>query len=228
MLFALRLQSAKRSYQKIKPDAINIDEVYRNNLLLYYYSNSDYKKNKSKVDSDGFQQNIVNDWINEPQNLEYCQTKDGFKITENDFLDFELERLEYYINEKELLLTEKKQYRFYKNFLLKKLSQQAETKKPDAEKTEMHPEIFKNNKFEVWQSMFDAFNITESNYSTDIDFMFEVMKYNDYIHSHIGLTNIRNWINEKYEISFEKIRYTDPKSNANKKRLAIFNEIISK
>ena len=105
---------------------------------------------------------------------------------------------------------------------------QTETKKPDAVNENLHPEIFNGNAFEVWQSMFDSFEITQSNYSTDIDFMFEVMKYNNLIHDYIGLTVIKKWINKVHEISFEKIRYTNPKSTANTKRLIIYNEITSK
>jgi hypothetical protein len=54
------------------------------------------------------------------------------------------------------------------------------------------------------------------------------MKYNNLIYNNIGKTDFKNWINTVYEISFEKINYTNPKSSANKKRLIIYNEIISK
>lgn len=106
--------------------------------------------------------------------------------------------------------------------------QPKETNKPDEVKKELHNNIFKDNAFEVWQSMFEKFEILESNYSTDIDFMFEVMKYYNLIHENIGLTDIKNWINRVYEISFDKIRFTDHKAKANKKRLIIFNQITSK
>ena len=45
----------------------------------------------------------------------------------------------------------------------------------DVEK-QLHPNIFKKNGFEIWESMFEKFNITKTK-RTDIDFMFEVMKY---------------------------------------------------
>lgn len=106
--------------------------------------------------------------------------------------------------------------------------QPKETNKPDEVKKELHNNIFKDNAFEVWQSMFEKFQIIESNYSTDIDFMFQVMKYNNLIYNNIGLTDIKNWINTVYEISFDKIRFTDHKAKANKKRLIIFNQITSK
>lgn len=118
----------------------------------------------------------------------------------------------------------------YKNYLLTKLQkpEQTEIKKPDTVEKELYPEIFKSNAFEIWQSMFNHFKITQSSYSTDIDFMFEILKYNNLIHDNIRLIDIKNWINKTYEISFEKIRYTNPKSTANKTRLAIYNEIIAK
>ena len=106
--------------------------------------------------------------------------------------------------------------------------QQMEINKPDEVKKELHNNIFKGNAFEVWQSMFNEFKIKDGSYSTDIDFMFEVMKYNNLIHENIGLTDIKNWINGVYEISFEKIRHTNPKSTANEKRLIIYNNIKSK
>jgi len=105
--------------------------------------------------------------------------------------------------------------------------QQSGTKKPDEVKKELHNNIFKDDAFEIWQSMFEKFEIIASK-RTDIDFMFQVMKYNNLIYKNIGLKDIKDWINTVYEISFEKIRYTDPKSTANEKRLIIYKDIISK
>ena len=116
----------------------------------------------------------------------------------------------------------------YQKYLTNIEPQQQKTNEPDEVKKELHNNIFIGNAFEIWQSMFVKFKIIESNYSTDIDFMFEVMKYNNLIHKNIGLTDIKNWINKVYEISFEKIRHTNPKSTANEKRLIIYNDIISK
>lgn len=102
--------------------------------------------------------------------------------------------------------------------------QQAESVKPDAVKKELHARIFKDNAFEIWQSMFEKFNIDKCK-RTDIDFMFEVMKYNNQIHTNIGYKDIEVWINEVYEIVFDRIKFTDTKSKANEKRLIIYNEI---
>lgn len=91
-----------------------------------------------------------------------------------------------------------------------------------------HTEIFKDNAFEIWQSMFEKFNIKDKSQRTDIDFMFEIMKYNNLIHEHIGYTDIRNWINRVYEILFDKVKYTNHKTKANEKRLIIYKEIINR
>jgi hypothetical protein len=108
-----------------------------------------------------------------------------------------------------------------------KQPQQTENKKPDEVKKELHNNIFKDDAFEIWQSMFEKFEIIASK-RTDIDFMFQVMKYNNLIFDTIGYVDIQNWINEVYEIVFEKIKYTDHKARSNEKRLIIYNDIISK
>ena len=92
------------------------------------------------------------------------------------------------------------------------------------DKKELHTNIFKKNGFEIWESMFEKFNITKST-RTDIDFMFEVMKYHKFIYKNIGYNDIENWINEVYQISFDKIKHTNHKAKSNEKRLIIFNDI---
>jgi hypothetical protein len=96
----------------------------------------------------------------------------------------------------------------------------------DVEK-QLHPNIFKKNGFEIWESMFEKFNITKTK-RTDIDFMFEVMKYHNLIYKNIGYNDIKDWINKVYQISFEKIKYTNHIAKSNAKRLTIFNDIISR
>ena len=105
--------------------------------------------------------------------------------------------------------------------------QQAKNIKTDEVIKKLHNRIFVGNYFEVWQSMFEKFKINKRK-RTDIDFMFEVMKYNNQIHSNIGYRDIQDWINEEYEIAFEKIKYTNHKATSNEKRLIIYNEIIQK
>lgn len=106
--------------------------------------------------------------------------------------------------------------------------QQLEAVIPDEVKNlPQHTHIFKGNSFEIWQSMFDEFKITKTS-RTDIDFMFQIMKYNKLIYDTIGYTDIKDWINKVYEISFDKIKYTDPKQTSNEKRMIAYNLINPK
>lgn len=81
--------------------------------------------------------------------------------------------------------------------------QQHETDKPDEVTKELHNHIFKGNAFEVWQSMFESFQITESS-RTDVKFMFEVMKKDGLIHNTVNQKTFLDWISETYEMTIEK------------------------
>ncbi|PQJ76899.1 hypothetical protein [Polaribacter glomeratus] len=109
--------------------------------------------------------------------------------------------------------------------------QQKEIKIPDEVKKGLHTNIFNDNAFDIWQSMFDEFEIKESSYSTNLDFMFNVMQNQEnkfLIHKAISKIRMVEWIDEVYQITFTKIRYTNHKANSNKNRLIIFNQITSK
>jgi hypothetical protein len=68
---------------------------------------------------------------------------------------------------------------------------------------ELHTHIFKGNAFEVWQAMFDSFQITESS-RTDVKFMFEEMKKDNLIHNTVNQKAFLNWISITYQITVEK------------------------
>lgn len=102
--------------------------------------------------------------------------------------------------------------------------QQPQVDKPDEVKKELHNHIFRNNAFEVWQSMYDNFNINETK-RTDLRFMYEVMKYNKQIHKTVTLKTITDWINETYQFSIKKLQYTYIKSKSNENRMSIYNLI---
>jgi len=93
----------------------------------------------------------------------------------------------------------------YKKYLLSKLKQpqQTETKQPDEVKKELHNHIFKDKAFEVWQSMFDEFEIDESS-RTDVKFMFEEMKKEKLIHHTVNQINFLEWIYSTYSLNIEK------------------------
>lgn len=75
--------------------------------------------------------------------------------------------------------------------------QQTENSKPDELKKELHNHIFKGNAFEVWQSMFDEFEINEKS-RTDVKFMFEEMKKEGLIHKTVNQTTFLEWITSTY------------------------------
>lgn len=84
----------------------------------------------------------------------------------------------------------------------------------------LHPEIFKGNAFEVWQSMFEAFGVKETS-RTDIRFMIDWMKKDGLIYKGVTYTRILDWINDKYELSIGKLPYKDFKKDT--KRIAVYN-----
>jgi hypothetical protein len=144
--------------------------------------------------------------------------------TLNEKIKLELETLEKLpINNTDYKILKER----YQKYLTNIEPQQQKNNEPDEVKKELHNNIFKGNAFEIWQSMFEKFKITESK-RTDIDFMFEVMKYNNLIYDNIKYVDIQNWINNVYEISFDKIKFTNHKAKSNDKRLIIYNDIISK
>jgi hypothetical protein len=81
--------------------------------------------------------------------------------------------------------------------------QQADIIKNTNDIRELHTHIFKGNAFEVWQAMFDSFQIKGSS-RTDVKFMFEEMKKDNLIYNTINQITFLNWISETYQITVEK------------------------
>ncbi|PIF62658.1 hypothetical protein [Flavobacterium sp. 11] len=84
-------------------------------------------------------------------------------------------------------------------FNLDKQPQKIEDSKTYELKKEGYSYIFKNNGFEVWQSMFDEFGVNESS-RTDVKFMFEEMRKEgeDLIHKTVNQTAFLKWITLAY------------------------------
>ena len=167
----------------------------------------------------------VDNW-SEIKDIFFSQRMETYNssYTPNEKIKLELETLEKLpINKTDYKILKER----YQKYLTNIEPQQQKNNEPDEVKKELHNNIFKGNAFEIWQSMFDKFKITESK-RTDIDFMFEVMKYNNLIYDNIKYVDIQNWINNVYEISFDKIKFTNHKAKSNDKRLIIYNDIISK
>ena len=84
----------------------------------------------------------------------------------------------------------------------KKEHQQSNEDKPDEVKIK-HNHIFRNNAFEVWQSMYNSFEINESS-RTDVKFMYEVMKKDGLIFETVNQKIFLDWISKTYQIVIQK------------------------
>lgn len=102
--------------------------------------------------------------------------------------------------------------------------QQTETVKNDEVKKELHNDYFKDNAFEIWELLFENFNIDKTK-RTDLRFMYEIMKHNGQIHKTITVKNITDWINETYDFGIDKLQYTSIKSKSNENRMSIYKLI---
>lgn len=123
----LFLQSLEQSFIKSKfttlePDFNNIEDVYKNNLNIWYYFNSDIVTKK-----DGTKEiNSKIDTINKvvllnPDNFIFSKKHNGFELTEIDFINNEFKVFEPLIVDK-LNPSAKKQFDFYTMFLSEKRS----------------------------------------------------------------------------------------------------------
>jgi len=206
----------------IIPKKVNILDVFKDMLT----ADEIKKLDKNKVVRIGNNDIVTTDNWSKLKDIFFSQRMETYNssYTLNEKIKLELETLEKLpiIKTDYKILKER-----YQKYLTNVKPQQLQDIKPDDIKKELHNNIFKDNAFEVWQSMFEKFKITESN-RTDIDFMFEVMKYHNLIYDNIKYVDIQNWINSVYEISFDKIKFTDHKAKSNDKRLIIYNDIISK
>ena len=113
ILTELQFVKIKLKFSSIKSNETNIAEVYENNLTLWYYENSDTKKNSGTE--------IINRIIKNPKKLTFCRTIDGFKLTEDDFIEEELKLLNT-LQERKLLRGDIKRMKIYRKWLEGKTS----------------------------------------------------------------------------------------------------------
>lgn len=103
-----------------------------------------------------------------------------------------------------------------------------ESKTIEVEKVEIkpqkHTDYFKDNAFEIWERLFENFNIDKTK-RTDLRFMYEIMKHNGQIHKTVTVKSITDWINETYDFGIDKLQYTNIKSKSNENRMSIYNLI---
>lgn len=173
---AINTASTLIQFTTINPDFSNIEEVYQNNLLLWFINNGDSLETK---DSKGIE--IRNNTVLNPENIEVLKTKRGFKITENDFIKSDLETLEN-LNVNLLTFTEKKQFEFYKNYLKKKNTepQQKEIIQLDEVKKNEYIEIFKNDSgYNIFLELHNIYK-NKHNQQANYSFIFYALK-KDYL-----------------------------------------------
>ena len=113
------------------------------------------------------------------------------------------------------------------NLVLTEIKPQ-ESKTIEVEKVEIkpqkHTDYFKDNAFEIWERLFENFNIDKTK-RTDLRFMYEIMKHNGQIHKTVTVKSITDWINETYDFGIDKLQYTNIKSKSNENRMSIYNLI---
>lgn len=114
-LHYISIENTKQLFNCIKPDFSNIDEVYINNLNVWYCNISDIKP----TTKDGKGIEITNGILLNPENVIISKTKEGFELTEIDFINSELKSFEFLEFDK-LNLIEQKQFEYYKDYLNKK------------------------------------------------------------------------------------------------------------
>lgn len=93
------------------------------------------------------------------------------------------------------------------------------------EEVNPYPSIFKNNGYEIWKYMFEAFKIDNKNKRrTHARFMMEVLKRDGYMHTTIGEKQYRDFINREFEIYLDKLPFVNPKDNAHNEKNVIYNQ----
>tara|TARA_R110000803_G_scaffold23303_1_gene57293 strand:+ start:1660 stop:2385 length:726 start_codon:yes stop_codon:yes gene_type:complete len=214
----------RAKFTNIKPDKSNIDKVYLNNINIWYYLNSDSvikkdgnKEVRSKLDT------INNVILLNPENFIFCKTQNGFKLTEDDFINAELKKFEE-LDVNKLLLAENKQFQYYKNFLLNKLEkpQQLQDIKPDEIKKELYNNIFKDNSIYLFEKYFENKSMTFQS-RTDFRFLFEQMKKDNLIHDTVTLGQYIKFIG-KYEYYEKELKAIELDALKNIQRTKDYNE----
>jgi hypothetical protein len=94
--------------KNINPEYSNIDDVYNYNLEIWY--NNNIERNNTKKSQA----------VKSPIDLNFLKDKNGFDLSEVDFIDSESKNIELY--SKNVTVIEKEQLKYYDNYLSKKRS----------------------------------------------------------------------------------------------------------
>lgn len=188
----LSLVNTKLLFTNVNSDFSNVQEVYHNNLSVWYYNNSD---NKS-VPSEEFEP--VNGIAKDPDKLVYSQTKEGFKLTESDFISEQLSDLQK-IDSVNLTLTEKKQLEAYRAYLIEKDSGD-ETYLPN----NPYPEIFTPKGYKLFERLYEE-NKDSKTLLAAFSFIYRSMYKDGYILEHVKPEVFKAWLSkEPYSIVLDQ------------------------
>jgi hypothetical protein len=110
----------KAKFNRLKPDFSNIQEIYLNNINIWYYIESDAVSKKDLTEVNSKVDTINNVILLNPENFIFSKSSNGFVLSEFDFINSELSELEN-LEINKLKTVEKKQLEYYVNFLNSKL-----------------------------------------------------------------------------------------------------------
>jgi hypothetical protein len=156
---------------------------------------------------------IINEFdkFTREKNIPKPQQQNWLKHTYNFVKDFDDNSLSSRISKSEAVTF----YQWYDTMIIKQPENKAVQDEP---KKELHNNIFVGNSFEVWQSMFDEFDIKEGS-RTDVKFMYEIMKSKgeELIYSTVNQKSFLEWITDTYDgLIVDKIStYNKTKSRLN-------------
>ena len=154
----------------------------------------------------------------------------------SDWLNDELKIIEQWLSDKypngdkkkPLLKSEKIEIVKYKTFISNEIdstiSDEPNNKKVDSIisdkpiESNPYPNIFVDKGFQVWESMFEEFDIKESSRS-DVKFMFEMMQKDKMIYGTVKQVDFLDWLSKKYGFVVEKIS----NYSKTKERISIYN-----
>jgi len=219
MLKHINTVNTKFLFSYIKPDFSNLDKVYQNNLNLWFCDNSDEKTTK---DSKSIE--MRNGILLNPDNIIFSKTKDGFELTEIDFINDQIKEINK-LDFESLTFAEKKQFETYKSFLINKQNppQQVESVKPDEVKKELYNHIFKDNAFEVFEKYHTTKNLAE-NCKTDLNLLFQLFKKDNLFLETVELKHYIQWLNSKYNYSLIELKKVNINSRPNIQRTNDYKE----
>jgi hypothetical protein len=199
-------QFKKAKFKNIKPDKSNLNKIYKNNISIWYYLNSDKVEKKDGTKEINSKLDTINQVIlKNPENFVFCKTKDGFSLTESDFINSELSIIDTIEN---FSISEKKQFDIYRKHLIDKLEQLEENSK---------------NKSFIGKRVQNLFNFIDFLHSNIDNFK----SYDNIIQNLYSLDKQRNAL--KPENNFkEKLKYDEVQNELEQKFKIIDNNIIQK